>query len=44
MMDRAYHILLVDDEEDNIFLLKRTLERDYHVVAVTSAEEALEVF
>lgn len=42
--ERAYHLLLVDDEEDNLFLLKRTLERDYTVVCATSAEEALEVF
>lgn len=42
--DRGHRVLLVDDEEENLFLLKRTLERDYDVVAVTSAEEALEVF
>ncbi len=44
MAENAHTLLLVDDEEDNLFLLKRTLERDYPVVAVTSAEEALEVF
>lgn len=36
-------ILVIDDEEDNLFLLKRTLERDYRVTVVTSAEEALEI-
>ena len=44
MTDRVHRLLLVDDEEDNLALLKRTLERDYPVVAVTSAEAALEVF
>jgi response regulator RpfG family c-di-GMP phosphodiesterase len=44
MAESGHTLLLVDDEEDNLFLLKRTLERDYPVVAVKSAEEALEVF
>ena len=44
MADRTHTLLLVDDEEDNLFLLKRTLERDYPVVCVSSAEEALDVF
>jgi putative nucleotidyltransferase with HDIG domain len=44
MAERTHTLLLVDDEEDNLFLLKRTLERDYPVVCVSSAEDALDVF
>ncbi|MBN2238396.1 MAG: response regulator transcription factor [Dehalococcoidales bacterium] len=42
-MDRAPHILVVDDEEPVTRVLKRTLETaDYTVTAVNSGHEALE--
>jgi len=36
-------ILVVDDEEDNVQFLKRTLRREYTVFTATSGEEALKI-
>lgn len=41
MEDKKYKILLVDDEEDNLALLYRTLRQDYDIVKTTSPLEAL---
>ncbi len=38
----GFRILLVDDEEDNLFLLKTFLEVDYEVYTATSGEEGLD--
>lgn len=38
-----FNILVVDDEKDNVLLLKRTLRRDYNVLCAESAFEALDV-
>jgi len=38
-----YTILVVDDEIDNVNLLKRTLRREYHVIGATSGFEALDI-
>lgn len=38
-----YNVLLVDDEEDNLSLLYRTLKNDFNVIKTTSAIEALEL-
>lgn len=38
-----YTILVVDDEIDNVNLLKRTLRREYDVITATSGFEALEI-
>jgi putative two-component system response regulator len=36
-------ILIVDDEENNLQLLKRTLRRDYNIITASGGEEALEI-
>ena len=36
-------ILIVDDEEDNLQLLKRTLRRDYNILLASNGLEALEI-
>lgn len=38
-----YTVLVVDDEIDNVNLLKRTLRKDYDVIQATSGFEALDV-
>lgn len=43
MMDRKYRILLVDDEEDNLALLYRTLRGPYNLDKTTSPLRALEM-
>lgn len=42
-MDKRYRILIVDDEEDNLALLYRTLRSRYDVTKAHSAIEALEI-
>ena len=42
-MDKRYRILIVDDEEDNLALLYRTLRSRYDVTKSHSAIEALEI-
>lgn len=37
------HILAVDDEPSNLFLLERLLQKDHHVTSVASAQEALDM-
>ena len=41
--DKKYRILIVDDEEDNLALLNRTLRSKYIVTKAQSAIEALEI-
>lgn len=43
MMDKKYNILLVDDEEDNLALLFRTLRGAYNLEKTTSPLHALEI-
>ena len=43
MNDKRYKILIVDDEEDNLALLYRTLRSKYDVTRANSAIEALEI-
>lgn len=43
MLKNKYNILLVDDEEDNLALLNRTLRQDFGIFQTTSALEALEI-
>lgn len=43
MEDKRYKILIVDDEEDNLALLYRTLRSKYHITKTTSAIQALEI-
>ena len=43
MMDKKYNILLVDDEEDNLALLYRTLRGAYNLEKTTSSLHALEI-
>ena len=38
-----YRILVVDDEPDNIQLVRRTLRRHYDIVTANNADEAIEV-
>lgn len=42
-MDKKYSILAVDDELDNLQLLKRTLRRNYHITTACCGEEAIEI-
>ena len=42
-MDRKYKILIVDDEEDNLQLLYRTLRREYEVTKASGPLEALDI-
>ena len=42
-MDNRYKVLIVDDEEDNLALLYRTLRSKYDVTKAHSAIEALEI-
>ncbi len=43
MEEIKYKILLVDDEEDNLALLYRTLRQGYDIIKTTSPVEALEI-
>ena len=43
MEEKKYRILIVDDEEDNLALLYRTLRVKYNIVKASSAIEALEI-
>ncbi|OGI21267.1 MAG: hypothetical protein A2287_09865 [Candidatus Melainabacteria bacterium RIFOXYA12_FULL_32_12] len=36
-------VLIVDDEIDNLQLLKRTLRRDYNIITASNGQEALEI-
>ena len=42
-MGSKYNILVVDDELDNVNLLKRTFRRDYNVLGATSGQEAMDI-
>lgn len=42
-MDEKYKVLLVDDEEDNLALLNRTLRQDFCILKTTSPLEALKI-
>lgn len=42
-MNEKYRILLVDDEEDNLALLYRTLRQDFDILKTTSPVEALKL-
>ena len=42
-MDKKYRVLIVDDEEDNLALLYRTLRSRYEITKANSAIEALEI-
>ncbi|MDD3436548.1 MAG: HD domain-containing protein [Candidatus Gastranaerophilales bacterium] len=41
--DNKYKVLLVDDEEDNLALLYRTLRQDFYIIKTTSPLEALKM-
>lgn len=41
-MEKRYKILLVDDEEDNLSLLNRTLRHDFDLIQTTSPLQGLE--
>ena len=43
MEEKKYKILIVDDEEDNLALLYRTLRSKYNITKASSAIEALEI-
>jgi len=43
MVEKVYKILLVDDEEDNLDLLNRTLRQNFEVFKTTSPIEALNI-
>lgn len=43
MVDNKYKILLVDDEEDNLALLYRTLRQNFDIIQTTSPIEALKL-
>lgn len=43
MEDNKYKILLVDDEEDNLALLNRTLRSEFNIIKTTSPIDALEI-
>lgn len=43
MEENKFKILLVDDEEDNLALLYRTLRHDFDIIKTTSPIEALEL-
>ena len=43
MMEEKYKILIVDDEEDNLALLYRTLRGKYNITKAKNAIEALEI-
>lgn len=41
--EKKYTILAIDDEENNLALIKRTLRKDYDVITASSGEEALKI-
>jgi signal transduction histidine kinase len=43
MSDKRYHILYVDDEENNLIVFKNAFFREYEVHTVLSAEEGLKI-
>lgn len=43
MEETKYKILLVDDEEDNLSLMHRTLRQEFSIIKTTSPIEALEI-
>ena len=43
MNENKYKVLLVDDEEDNLALLYRTLRHEFSIVKTTSPVDALEI-
>lgn len=43
MAEKKYKILLVDDEEDNLALLYRTLRQEFDIIKTTSPLQALEI-
>ena len=43
MNENKYKILLVDDEEDNLALLNRTLRNEFNIIKTTSPVDALEI-
>lgn len=43
MAEHKYNILLVDDEEDNLSLLYRTLRQDFSILKTTSPLQALNI-
>ena len=43
MEERKYKLLIVDDEEDNLALMYRTLRTRYNITKAHSAIEALEI-
>lgn len=43
MPENKYKVLLVDDEEDNLSLLYRTLRQDFYILKTTSPVEALNI-
>ena len=40
---RNYNILYVDDDEQNLFIFRRVLDKSYNVITATTATQALEV-
>lgn len=40
---KKHTVLTVDDEENNLSLLKRTLRNNYNIISATSGEEAMEL-
>ena len=40
---KKHTVLIVDDEDDNLQLLRRTLRKDYNILTATSGVEALNV-
>ncbi len=43
LTDDKFKVLLVDDEEDNLALLYRTLRQDFYIIKTTSPIEALNI-
>ena len=41
--NKRHTVLTIDDEENNLSLLKRTLRNDYNILSATSGREALEI-
>lgn len=42
-MQERHTILVVDDESDNLALLKRTLRKDYEILSASDGDEALKI-
>ncbi len=41
--NKKHTVLTVDDEENNLSLLKRTLRSDYNIISASSGKEALDI-